>query len=304
MQPVRSFADLTARLRGAGRRYRLAVACGEDAATAEAVARAVAGGFAVAVFVGRTAAARALPCLSGLPDGLVRFVEAGTPAAAAAEAVRLVRTGEADVLVKGLLHTSVLLRAVLDKERGLLPPGRVLTHVAAAEMPAYHKLLFATDVAVIPYPTPVQRAAQLGYLLSLLHTLGVEEPRVALVHCAETVSEKFPHTASYADLCRRAAQGEWGRAVVDGPLDLRTACDPAALRAKGIRSPLRGDADGLVLPDLEAGNVLYKALSLFARARVAGMLCGASAPVVLPSRGDDAEAKFLSLALAALAANP
>lgn len=300
MQSITNFESLTRHLQELGRKCRLAVVCGADSGTAGAVMRAVREGFAEAIFVGSCAEVKRQPCVAEAGRGEISFVETETHEQAAAEAVRLVREGRADVLVKGLLHTATLLRAVLDKERGLLPAGRVLTHIAAAEMPAYHKLLFCTDVAVMPYPNDAQRAAQVGYMAELLHKLGIEEPRIALVHCAETVSEKFPHTLGYASLCERAANGEWGKLLLDGPLDLRTACDPVALRIKGINSPLQGNADGLILPDIEAGNALYKCLSLFARAKVAGTLCGAAAPVVLPSRGDDEEAKYNSLALATI----
>ena len=140
--------------------------------------------------------------------------------------------------------------------------------------------------------------AQVGELAGLLHRLGVTEPRIALNHCAETVSEKFPHTVGYAAIIRQAAEGRWGRLRVDGPLDLRTSLDPQCLATKGIVSVLEGRADALVLPDIETGNLLYKALPLFAAAKVAGVLCGTLKPVVLPSRGDDAEAKYHSLLLA------
>lgn len=299
MQPIHTFDDLTRHLRESGRRYRLAVVCGSDENTAAAVMRAVNEGFAHAYFVGACDAVRALPCVAAAP-GHVEFIEAENAEAAARKAVLIVREGWADVLVKGLLHTATLLRAVLDKERGILPAGQVLTHIAAAEIPARRKLLFFTDAAVIPYPTDTQRAAQTAYLAELLHAFGIECPKVALLHCAETVSEKFPHTMGYAAIKERAVRGEWGRLTVDGPLDLRTALDPEGLRLKGLTSPLEGDADGLVMPDIEAGNVFYKSLPLLTGARVAGTLRGTTAPVVLPSRGDDAEAKYLSLALATM----
>ena len=172
-----------------------------------------------------------------------------------------------------------------------------------AQIPSYHKLLFFSDAAVIPYPTQAQRMAQVGYMAQMLHAFGIDEPRIALVHCAEMVSDKFPHTMGYGDICSRAARGEWGRVIVDGPLDLRTACDPVALAVKGITSPVGGEADAVILPDIEAGNLMYKALPLFASARVAGTLQGTTAPVVLPSRGDSLEAKYHSLALAAMSLN-
>lgn len=298
MQPILNFESLVHHLRGTGQRIRLAIVCGSDASTAGAAMRAVRDGFAQAIFVGDVSEVRKLPCVCGQEGAGVVFVEADSHEEAAEKAVMLVRNGEADVLVKGLLHTAILLRAVLNKEHGILPRGRVLTHIAAAEIPAYHKLLFLSDAAVIPYPTQEQRAAQVGYMVALLHKMGIEEPRISLIHCAETVSDKFPHTLGYAELCERARKGEWGRCIVDGPLDLRTSCDPIALRIKGINSPIEGNADALIVPDIEVGNAVYKALPIFANARLAGTLCGTTAPVVLPSRGDDEDAKYNSLALA------
>lgn len=300
MQTIQSLNDLTAHLRSLGKRFRLSVVCGSDASTSEAVMRAVSEGFAEAIFVGDCDAVRHTAAVSESQSPHIRFIEADSHEEAARKAVTLVREGGADVLVKGLLHTETLLHAVLNKEWGILPRGRVLTHIAMAELPAYDKLLFFSDAAVIPYPTDEQRAAQVAYMARMLHAFGIDEPRIALLHCAETVNEKFPHTLGYADICRRAAEGEWGRLRVDGPLDLRTSCDPVALRIKGITSVLEGRADGLIVPDIEAGNVLYKALPLFASARMAGTLQGTLAPVVLPSRGDDEEAKFHSLALATM----
>ncbi len=289
---------MTAHLRGLHRRFRVAVVCGGDGCTLSAVRRAVAEGFVEAVFVGGDGGGDL-----GVPpvpadEPHAAFVPVGSPEEAAEKAVCMVHGGEADVLMKGLIHTDTLLRAVLNKEWGILRPGQVLTHIAAAQLPAYDKLLFFSDPAVIPYPTQQQREAQVAYMARLAHACGIEEPRIALLHCAETVSGKFPHTLGYGDICARAARGEWGRVRVDGPLDLRTACDPVALRVKGITSDLEGRADGLVFPDIEAANVIYKALPIFAGARVAGALQGTDAPVVLSSRGDDAEAKFNSLALA------
>ena len=161
--------------------------------------------------------------------------------------------------------------------------------------PDYPRLLFFSDAAVIPYPTHEQRVQQVAYMIETCHAFGIEEPRIALIHCAETASEKFPHTMGYAEIADRAARGEWGRAIVSGPLDFRTSCDAAALATKGISSPIAGSADGLILPDIEAGNLLYKVLPLFAGAKMAGMLKGPQCPVVLSSRADDAETKYRSL---------
>ena len=228
----------------------------------------------------------------------VIMVDGESPEEAAAKAVALVRRGEADILMKGLISTDVLLRAVLNKETGLLPAGGTLTHLAAAQLPTYHKLLFFTDAAVIPYPTQEQRILQVRYAADVCHRLGITEPRIALLHCAEHGGKQFPFVDGYADIIRRAAEGHFGRCRIDGPLDLKCACSPDALRAKGLSSPLEGDADILVMPDIEAGNSFYKAISLFAGARSAGILCGTTAPVIVPSRGDDSNSKYNSILLA------
>jgi phosphate butyryltransferase len=220
------------------------------------------------------------------------------PQEAAQEAVALIRQGEADVLMKGLIGTDQLLRAVLNKDTGILPPGHVLTHLAAAETSVYHKLLFFTDAAVIPYPTHEQRIEQVRYTVGVCHGLGIEEPRIALTHCAEHGGKQFPFVDGYADIIQMARDGAFGRCLVDGPMDIKTACSLHALETKHMTSPLEGEADVLIMPDIEAGNTLYKALTFFAGAKAAGMLCGAKCPVVLPSRGDDAETKYDSILMA------
>lgn len=225
-------------------------------------------------------------------------VDAPTPEEAASQAVSLVRHGEADILVKGLIGTDQLLRAVLNKETGLLPPGRILTHIAAAEIPDYHKLLYFTDAAVIPYPTHEQRIEQVRYATAICQKLGIREPKIALIHCAEHGGKQFPFVDGYANIRQLAEQGAFGPCLVDGPMDIKSACSLNGLQSKGLSSPLMGEADVLVLPDIEAGNAFYKSMSLFAHAKTAGILCGTICPVVVPSRGDSAEAKFNSILFA------
>lgn len=225
-------------------------------------------------------------------------VDAPTPEEAASQAVSMVRNGEADILVKGLIGTDQLLRAVLNKETGLLPPGRILTHLAAAEIPGYHKLLYFTDAAVIPYPTHEQRIEQVRYATAICQKLGISEPKIALIHCAEHGGKQFPFVDGYADIKQQAEKGAFGPCLVDGPMDIKAACSLDGLKTKGLSSPLMGEADVLVMPDIEAGNALYKSMSLFAHAKTAGILCGTICPVVVPSRGDSADAKFNSILFA------
>ncbi len=217
---------------------------------------------------------------------------------AAEKAVALIRRGDADVLMKGLIGTDLLLKAILNKMSGLLPEGSVLTHMSVAEIPTYPKLLFFTDVAVIPYPTQKQRIEQVRYSTDICHRMGIAEPRIALIHCAEHGGRQFPFVEGYHDIIQLSRDGAFGRSIVDGPLDVKSACSLDALKAKGIQSPLNGEADVLIMPDIEAGNAFYKSMTLFAQARTAGILWGAKCPVVVPSRGDSAEAKYNSILFA------
>ena len=294
MKTIQNFEELISHLGERTEKRRVAVVCPYDESTQGAVQKAIDEGFIEPVLVGEP---------QKLGDALpsVPRVEATDDDDAAAKAVALVKDGKADVLMKGLLNTDNLLRAVLNKEKGILEKGRVLTHLTCAEVPEYNKLLFMTDVAVIPYPTKEQREQQLHYLLNLCRSMGVEEPRIALINCSEKVNEKhFPFTVEYQELIARTQAGDYGRCIVDGPLDLKTSLSAAALHKKGLTSPLEGQADGLIFPDIQAGNVFYKTITLFSHARTAAVLAGPQVPVVLTSRADALESKFFSLALACI----
>jgi len=294
MKAIENFEELIAYLAGGMEPKRVAVVCPYDEGTQEAVERAMEAGFIKPIFVGD-------PKLIGPALKDVPRLKATDEVDAAAKAVQLVHEGMADVIMKGLLNTDDLLRAVLNKQTGILQEGRIVTHLTCAELPEYDKLLFMTDVAVIPKPTEEQRKQQLKYLLRLCRSFGIKEPGVALVNCSEKVDEKhFPHTAEYKRLIQEAEKGKYGECIVDGPLDLKTSLSGKALRKKGLHSPLRGHADALIFPDIQSGNVFYKTITLFCRATTAAVLAGPDVPVVLTSRADDADSKFYSLALACI----
>lgn len=263
-------------MKDARQKKRVAVVCGRDESTGEAVRRAQEAGFVEPIFV---------------DDDDVDV--------AAARAVALVREGKADVLMKGLLNTDNLVKAILNKETGILPRGNVLTHIVCARFPQYDKMLFMTDVAVIPYPTSEQREQQLRYLLALCRRMGIETPRVALINCSEKVNAKhFPVTVEYRELVEQAKKGIFGPCIVDGPLDLKTSMSPQALKKKGLHSDVEGRADALIFPDIQSGNVFYKSITLFCEAQTAAILQGPQVPVVLTSRADSVDSKFYSLAMA------
>lgn len=294
MKAIENFEELIAYLAGGMEPKRVAVVCPYDEGTQEAVQRAMDAGFIKPVFVGD-------PKLIGPAMKEVTRLKATDEVDAAAKAVQLVHEGMADVIMKGLLNTDDLLRAVLNKQTGILQQGRIVTHLCCAELPEYDKLLFMTDVAVIPKPTEEQRQQQLKYLLRLCRSFGIKEPGVALINCSEKVDEKhFPHTAEYKRLIQEVEKGKYGECVIDGPLDLKTSLSGKALRKKGLHSPLRGHADALVFPDIQSGNVFYKTITLFCRATTAAILAGPDVPVVLTSRADAADSKFYSLALACI----
>ena len=299
MQPIRNFDELTAHLRALKNRKRIAVVCANDPNTEYAIARALEEGIAEFLMIGDSAILKKYPTLKRYP-GYVKTVHVDDPDEAARLAVRMVRQGEADILMKGIINTDNLLHAILDKEHGLLPRGKVLTHLAVMQIPAYHKLLFFSDAAVIPRPTLQQRIEMIGYAIRTCRSFGIRQPRIALIHCTEKVSAKFPHSLDYVNIVELAEAGEFGDVIIDGPLDVKTACEKTSGDIKGIASPIDGEADVLIFPNIESGNAFYKAMTLFAGADMAGLLQGPACPVVLPSRSDSGLSKYYSMAMACL----
>lgn len=299
--PLQTFTE---RLRQSPQRRRVAIADPADDHTIEVICRALTEGVAQFTLVADSHHADRARQLAADHPSDVSLLLTDSPEQAAAQAVAEVREGRADVLMKGSLNTDVLLRAVLNKEEGLLTPGAVLTHITATHIPAYPRLLLFTDAAVIPYPTLDQMDAQLRAAISLHRRLSQEQPRIALLHCTEKTSPKFPQTIAYAELRQRAEQGLYGDVLIDGPMDVKTALDAESARIKHLTSPVTGQANILLFPDIEAGNTFYKTITLLAQAETAGLLCGTTAPVVVASRADSAASKYHSLAMACLAATP
>lgn len=298
MEPIQDFYALVSRLRAMKNRKRVAVVCPNDAHTEYVITRSLREGFADFLLVADTPhLLNAEYIWHQYPDHVAVY-EASSPDKAAQEGVALVREGHADVLMKGIINTDNLLRAVLNKEHGLLPKGHVLSHITVAQIPTYKKLLFFSDAAVIPRPTLEHFDAMIRYNVEVCRRMGIPEPRIALIHCTEKVNEKFPHTLDYVTLKERAEAGVYGKMFIDGPMDVKTACDAHSGEVKGISSPVVGHADMLIFPNIESGNTFYKSVSLFGDANMAGMLQGTTAPVVVPSRADSGNSKFYSLALA------
>lgn len=214
------------------------------------------------------------------------------------KAVSIIRDGAADALMKGLVSTADFMRAILDKERGLIA-SKLLSHVAFFEVPLYHKLLGVTDAAINIAPTLEEKAVIISNAVKILHNIGVEIPKVACVCAVEKVNPgKMPCTEEAAILSGMNRTNQISGCIVDGPLGLDNAVNAEAAKLKRITDVVAGDTDLIVCPDIEAANVLYKALGYLAGCSCGAIVVGTSAPVILTSRADSDETKFASLALA------
>ena len=276
-----------------------AVAYPCDANALGAAVEAAHAGLIVPILVGPTAkiiAAAAKVDISGL-----RIVDVRDSGAAATEAVALVERGEAALLMKGSLHTDELLHAVLLPDSGLRT-GRLLSHVYLMDVPAYPRPLLVTDGAVNIAPDLEQKRDIVQNAIDLAHAMGIKTPRVALLAAVETVNPKMRSTIDAAALCKMADRGQIAGALLDGPLALDNAISPEAAAEKGIVSQVAGRADILLVPDLEAGNMLAKQLTFLAGADAAGVVLGASVPIILTSRADGERTRLASCAVAVLIA--
>lgn len=299
MESISSFAELTAHLKSVNCRKRLAVANAVDSHTLDAVQRAVDMGIIEAFLIGDVASIES-PHLFEEHNfsPFIHIIDIPEVHLATLEAVRMVKSGEADILMKGLVNTDVLLRAILDKEKGILPAGNVLTFNAAMEIPNYHKLIFFTDPVVIPSPNLVQRTAMIKYAIETAYKFGISKPKVALIHATEVANPKIHYMQDYLDIMQMWRNGEFGNVIMDGPLDIFLALDKERGGIKNVPSPVLGDADILIFPNFECANCFYKGLSLFAGAQMGGLLQGTEKPVVLTSRSESVDSKFYSIAMA------
>jgi phosphate acetyltransferase len=226
-----------------------------------------------------------------------RLVDALHSHDAAAKAVALCRSGEAEALMKGSLHTDELMGAVVPSSTGLRTERRI-SHVFVMDVPTYPRPLFITDAAINIYPSLEDKVDIIKNAIQLAHSLNIKEPKIAILSAVETVNPKIPATVEAAALCKMADRGQITGAVIDGPLAFDNAISKEAALIKGIRSPVAGEADILLAPDLEAGNMLAKQLSYLGRADSAGIVLGARVPIILTSRADSVEARLASCAVA------
>jgi phosphotransacetylase len=263
---------------------------------------AAAKGLIAPILVGPEAKIREIASRSRLDLGNARIVDAAHSHESAAKAVALVRAGEAEVLMKGSLHTDELLGAVVARETGLRT-GRRISHVFIMDVPTYHKVLVVTDAAINIAPTLEDKVDICQNAIDLAISLGIERPKLAILAAVETVTSKMQATLDAAALCKMAERGQIKGGVLDGPLAFDNAISSEAAKVKGIRSEVAGDPDILLAPDLEAGNILAKQLSFLANADSAGLVLGARVPIVLTSRADSVRARIASCGVAVLAAH-
>jgi phosphate butyryltransferase len=285
-----------------GKKRRIAVAWAQDSNTIMAVNMAVNKGFAEALMIGSPTEITNACRLAGIDERLFTIIPSDNDLNASREAVRLARTGEADIVMKGLVGTDLFLKAVMDKENGLMVQDAVLSYVGAMEIPAYHKLLFITDPAVIPFPDLDQKIAMARYAVEMAVKFGIEKPKVALIGASEKMSRHFSNNIDYAIMCKMAERGQIKNCIIDGPVDLFLACDSKSVDIKGVKTPVNGDADILLFPSLESSNPFYKGLMLFASGELAGLIRGTSKPVVLMSRSESERSKYYCIALSCLMA--
>ena len=297
---MKTMAEMIEAARRTGRK-RIAVAAAQEASALEAAVDAWVNGLADPILVGDLAAIEALAAQLGLDLSRFERIHAKDPASAAAEAVRLVRSGDADVLMKGMIDSTVLLKAIFNREAGI-NAGALASHVAVMEVASYHKLLFVSDAAINIAPDLGDKLAIIANASRAARALGVVLPKVALLAAVEKVNyERMPCTVDAAIIAQMGRRGQVGGCIVDGPLALDAAVSQESALVKNIASEVAGDADILIVPDIEAGNILYKSLVDLGGAKGAGIVMGAGAPIVLTSRSDSAGTKLASMAFAALA---
>ncbi len=259
-------------------------------------------GLIAPILVGPQARIAAVAKDGGIDLGSIPIVDAPYSEASAAKAVELVRQGRAEALMKGSLHTDELMAAVVSRDAGLRTARRI-SHCFVMDAPEYCETLIVTDAAINIAPTLEDKVDIVQNAIDLAHALHFPEVRVAILSAMETVNSKVPSTIEAAALCKMADRGQITGALVDGPLALDNAISPESVRIKHIQSPVAGRANVLVVPDLEAGNMLAKSLSFLARADAAGIVLGARVPIILTSRADSVSARLASCAIASLVAH-
>lgn len=299
---IRKLSDLLDAARDKGKK-RIAVAYAQDAHTLEAINDAVQQGIADAILIGDATVICEVCAREGIDPDRFTVVDEPNVEKCVEIAVRMVSEGRADVLMKGLVSSDKYMRGILNKEYGLVPTGGTLSHVVVLEFPGYKKLLIAGDVVVIPYPDLKQKSAIMRYLIATARTIGIERPKIACIAPSEQLLPGVASSTDAALLSKMAERGQFGKVDADGPLALDVALFAELAKTKKLTgSPVAGDADCLLFPNLDAANVFFKCATQLCHVNVAALVAGAKAPCILTSRVDTRESKLYSIALACLSA--
>jgi phosphate butyryltransferase len=296
----KNFDDLLSILKGVETK-KVAVAVAQDEPVLEAIKEATEKGIAQAILVGDKQQIHEIAKKIDLDLSDYEIMDIKDPKKATLEAVKLVSSGHADMLMKGLVDTATFLRSVLNKEVGLRT-GKLMSHVSVFEVEGWDRLLFLTDAAFNTYPELKDKAGMINNAVVVAHACGIELPKVASICPVEVVNTSMQSTVDAALLAKMSDRGQIKGCIVDGPFALDNAISEEAAHHKGVKGPVAGKADVLLLPNIEAANVMYKTLTYFSKSKNGGLLVGTSAPVILTSRADSFETKVNSIALAALVA--
>lgn len=284
------------------KKKRLVAAYANDEHTISAVSMAIDLGIIEGTLVGDENEIRKVCKALDIDPSRMTIVHEADEMKATEKAVELINNGEGNLLMKGLVSTDKYIRAILNKDKGLMDKGAVLSHVTVMENPFYHKLLTVGDVAILPAPELGEKIAITNYLIKTAKALGIEMPKVAIIAASEQVSPKMPACVDASIISKMADRGQIKGAYVDGPLALDVAIDKESADIKKVGGMVAGDADCLVFPNIESGNVFYKTNTKLAGGEQGAVVVGARVPAVLSSRGDSTKTKLYSIALAALTA--
>lgn len=295
----RTFVELIHTVKNKPQKARLAVAAAGEEHTIEAVLHARDEGIILPVLVGDKAEILTILEKIGKEIPTEDIYDVPDPAESARAAVNLVRRGEADFLMKGQMETAVLLKAVVDREQGL-SRGGIMSHFTVFEVPTYHKLLAPVDGGMVTYPDLQQKKCIIENTVETFHAIGYECPKVGVLACIEKVNPKMPETVDGNALKEMNRRGEISGCIVEGPISYDCAISREIAELKDFHSPCAGDCDILLAPNIHAGNIMGKMLTVTCGAKLAGFVVGAKCPVVMTSRGSSAEEKYLSIVISAL----
>ncbi|MCD8098585.1 MAG: bifunctional enoyl-CoA hydratase/phosphate acetyltransferase [Lachnospiraceae bacterium] len=296
----RNFDELLAQIRSSADKKRVAVAAAHDHEVLECAVMAKREKIAEFILIGKEKETREILTVLGENPDDWKIMDEPSDAKAARTAVSLAHSGQADALMKGLLHTSVFLKALFDKEYGLIPAGSLVSQITVSEFPSQNRLVLITDCAVNVAPEYGDKVKIIKNAVSLAHRLGMDCPRVACITPVEVVNPKMPSTIDAAMLSKAGERGQISGCVIDGPLTLDNALSVEAAQTKHISGSVAGNADILLIPDLCAGNVLDKALRYFAQLKTGSAVVGANVPIIMTSRSDSAINKLHAVALSVI----